>query len=47
MRIIEKSLKFTAQSIGYSRNAINDTMLLDGYVYVDVAAGDIQSKDID
>jgi len=35
----DKNLTFIAQSIGYSRNAINDTMLKDGYVSVDVVAG--------
>ena len=35
----DKNLNFIAQSVGYSRNAINDTMLKDGYVNVDVAAG--------
>ncbi len=34
----DKNLSFIAQSIGYSRNAINDTMLKDGYVSIDVAA---------
>ncbi|OON87005.1 hypothetical protein BXO88_05550 [Oribacterium sp. C9] len=36
----DKNMSFIAQSLGYSRNAINDSMIKDGYVNVDVAAGE-------
>ena len=43
----DKNLEFTAQSVGYSCNAINDAMIKDGYVRSEIPAGESATEYMD